>query len=188
MRAYCVFPQLQMAQTYQNSDGSPAGCSPSADIIGTTMTYTAGSTAGTLQSVTVFFNIHTDGGGAQRDGFIRITCVKGGPTRDFRYTTVGDTGHSSQYEIDTTADCYASAPPAPPAPPSSPEYVCNNATCEKIRPPGRGIPGDVCERTCINPNSKFVCVENACVLSSDPDRGVDWATCEKFCGSVITEK
>ena len=103
-----------MAQTYKNADGSLGGCYPAADVIGTTLAYTAGSGPNTVASVTVFFNIHTDGGGAQRDGFIKVTCVAGGPKSNFVYTTVGDTGHSSQYEIDTTADCSAAgAGPSP---------------------------------------------------------------------------
>jgi hypothetical protein len=96
-----------MAQTYKNTDGTVGGCFPAADVLGTTLTYTAGSAPNTVASVTVFFNIHTDGGGAQRDGFIKITCLAGGPKSGFTYSTVGDTGHSSQYEIDTTADCAA---------------------------------------------------------------------------------
>ena len=40
--------------------------------------------------------------------------MAGGPKSNFVYTTVGDTGHSSQYEIDTTADCSAAgADPSP---------------------------------------------------------------------------
>jgi hypothetical protein len=177
-----------MAQTYQNTDGTPGGCYPAADVRGTTLTYTAGSAPNTLASVTVFFNIHTDGGGAQRDGFVKIKCVPGGPTSDFRYTTVGDTGHSSQYEIDTVADCSRSGggPPQPPGPPppSSPTFDCLNGTCVSAFPPGSGVPKDVCERICIKPDTKYLCKGDVCVPSSDPTRGVDRETCEAVCVPV----
>jgi len=123
---------VAMAQTYQDASGNPTGCYPAADVQGSTLAYTAGGNG--LQSVTIDFNVHTDSGGTQRDGFIKITCAAGGPTSNFQYTTVGDQGHQSQYEIDTTADCSNSginpgppgpappgpAPPGPPPPPAPP--------------------------------------------------------------------
>lgn len=106
---------VAMAQTYVDASGNPAGCYPAADVQGTTLTYSAGTAAGTLASVTVNFNVHTDAGGTQRDGFIRITCVTGGRTSNYQYTTVGDQGHESQYEIDSTADCSAAGGGASPS-------------------------------------------------------------------------
>eukprot|EP00035_Acanthoeca_spectabilis_P020364 m.432495 g.432495 ORF g.432495 m.432495 type:complete len:282 (+) comp17443_c0_seq1:45-890(+) len=100
---------IAMAQTYQDAQGNPAGCYPAADVVGSTLAYTAGNGGTGVASVTIDFNVHTDAGGTQRDGFVKITCVKGGPTSGFAYTTVGDTGHQSQYEIDTTADCEAAS-------------------------------------------------------------------------------
>ena len=167
-----------MAQTFMSSDGSPQGCFPAADVIGTTLTFTAGSAPNTVASVTVFFNIHTDGGGSQRDGFIKITCKDGGPTSNFVYTTVGDTGHSSQYEIDTTADCSKSGISPSPPPPSN-SFACLNGTC--VDAPGSGVPKDVCDRICLKPDAKYVCDHDKCVPSPDPSRGVDEATCEAIC-------
>jgi hypothetical protein len=95
----------QMAQVYKNADGTAAGCYAAADVTGSVLTYS--SVLGTLASVSITFGAHTDGGGTQRDGFITVTCVNGGPTSNFVFTTVGDTGHASQYEIDTVADCSA---------------------------------------------------------------------------------
>ena len=170
-----------MAQTYQNADGTPATCFPAADVIGTTLTYTRTAGTNTLASVTVFFNIHTDEGGAQRDAFITIKCVSGGPTSDFRYTTVGDTGHNSQYEIHTVADCSKSGG----GPPLT--FSCLDGTCVSSFPPGSGVPKDVCDRICIKPDTKYVCKSDVCVPSLDPTRGVDKETCEAFCAPTNFE-
>ena len=167
----------QMAQTYQNADGSPAGCYPAADVIGTTLTFTAGSTPNTLASVTVFFNIHTDGGGAQRDGFIRITCQTGGPTSNFAYTTVGDTGHSSQYEVDTTADCERSGLTPPPPPPPPPQgYACLDGTCMMVENV-TGVPLNVCQEMCLQ---KYMCVKGMCVINNC-SKGVPLPVCKDVC-------
>jgi hypothetical protein len=76
------------------------GCHPAVDVQGSTLAYSMNSASDTLASVTVDFNVHTDQGGSQRAGFIKIKCVDGGPTSNFRYTTIGDEGHVSTYEID----------------------------------------------------------------------------------------
>ena len=176
--------QHQVAQTITNS-GSPDGCYPAADVTGTTLTYTSGSAPSTLASVTVFFGVHTDGGGTQRDAFVRIRCVAGGPTSAFQYATIGDQGHQSQYEISTVADCTKSGiGPSPPPPPPSETFVCVNGTCVAAAPPGSGVPKDVCDRICLNPDSKYVCKEGVCVPSTDPTRGVDKKECEAVCVPV----
>lgn len=94
-----------MAQTYQTAAGAPAGCYPAADLQGTTLTYTSKFGGIAIGSLSVNFETHTDRSGTQRDGFIRITCDVTNPTSGFVYTTVGDEGHASQYEIDVAADC-----------------------------------------------------------------------------------
>eukprot|EP00037_Helgoeca_nana_P025415 m.278099 g.278099 ORF g.278099 m.278099 type:complete len:315 (+) comp26939_c0_seq5:82-1026(+) len=118
---------VAMAQTYQDPSGNPAGCYPAADVQGTTLSYSMNGAV--LASVTVNFAVHTDSGGTQRDGFIKITCQSGGPTSNFAYTTVGDAGHASQYEIDVVADCSGGGGPPPPPPPPGPA------------PPGPAPPG-----------------------------------------------
>ena len=166
-----------MAQTYLNTDGTPGGCYPAADVIGTTLTYTAGSAPNTLASVTVFFNIHTDGGGAQRDGFIRITCQTGGPTSNFVYTAVGDTGHSSQYEIDTTADCERSGLTPPPPPPPPPQgYACLDGACMMVENI-IGVPLNVCQEMCLH---KYVCVNSTCV-PYNCSKGAPLPVCNEVC-------
>jgi hypothetical protein len=166
-----------MAQTYLNTDGTVGGCFPAADVIGTTLTFTAGSTPNTLAAVTVFFNIHTDGGGAQRDGFIRITCKTGGPTSNFVYTTVGDTGHSSQYEVDTTADCERSGLTPPPPPPPPPQgYACLDGTCMMVEDV-IGVPLNVCQEMCLH---KYVCVNNTCV-PYNCSKGAPLPVCKDVC-------
>jgi hypothetical protein len=179
----------QMAQTYQNADGSPAGCYPAADVIGTTMTYTGGSAPNTLASVTVFFNTinissteeeFNDDGGAQRvnetDGFIKITCLTGGPTSNFAYTTVGDTGNSSQ--IDTTADCQRSglSPPPPPPPPPQAGYACLDGACMMVENV-TGVPLNVCQEMCLQ---KYMCVKGMCVINNC-SKGVPLPVCKDVC-------
>lgn len=72
-----------MAQVYTQA-GRPAGCYAVADVNGATLTYTAQPDGTGVASVTIDFNVHTDSGGNQRDGFIKVTCVSGGPTDNFR--------------------------------------------------------------------------------------------------------
>ena len=165
-----------MARTFQTSDGSPDGCYPVAVLTGTTLTYTA-APDDSLASVTVFFNVYTNASGWQRDGFMMIECVGDGPTSDFAYSTVGDDGHASQYEIRVMADCS----PNPPSPPKK-EYACDSGECVAVQQPNKGIPKVVCDSICIKPDAKYACQRDTCVPTSDPTRGVDKATCEKFCG------
>jgi hypothetical protein len=136
----------------------------------------------TLASVTVNFNVHTDHGGTQRDGFVKITCVAGGPTSNFRYTTVGDNGHASQYEIDTTADCSGGAP-APPGPPSPGKvgYWCvGNTTCLYGPQPDPSYKGGTeAECTAICHPPMYECKDNQCVAS---ERGGTHEECAAVCG------
>eukprot|EP00038_Savillea_parva_P005006 m.145963 g.145963 ORF g.145963 m.145963 type:complete len:275 (-) comp11637_c1_seq4:50-874(-) len=162
---------VAMAQTFQNN-GQPSGCYPAADVAGTKMYYTRGETAGSLASVTVVFGVHTDGTGTQRDGFITIKCVKGGPTDNFQYSTIGDEGHQSVYEIDTAADCEHSGD-------DDELYVCKGGDCVQA-PTGKGVSKAICESACIGP-SKYVCVDGQCVPSND-SRGVDKTDCQQLCG------
>lgn len=131
-----------MAQTYQDALGNPAGCYPVGDVMGSTLSYTAGPSGKGVASVTVDFSVNTDPGGTQRDGFIKIACVPGGPTSNFAYSTVGDRGHQSVYEIDVTADCTNSNPGPPP-----PEtlYKCQGKQCI---PAERGGSYTACEQVC----------------------------------------
>jgi len=177
---------VAMAQTYQDASGSPAGCYPAADVQGTTMTFTANADS-SLASVTINFNVHTDAGGTQRDGFVKIQCQPGGPTSDFRYSTVGDQGHPSQYEVDTTADCANSGggPPGPPGPPSPPAgptgYWCvANTTClygPQPNPTYKGGTEDECKAICHPP--AYQCVSDQCVPAAS---GGTLEECKSLCG------
>eukprot|EP00035_Acanthoeca_spectabilis_P009735 m.171838 g.171838 ORF g.171838 m.171838 type:complete len:308 (+) comp14822_c0_seq1:483-1406(+) len=110
---------VAMALVYTQAAGEPAGCYAVADVHGTTLTYTAQPDGTGVASVTINFNVHSDSGGSQRVGFIKVTCVSGGPTDNFGYTTLGDTGHVNIYEVDTTADCTAAGPHPPTATPTA---------------------------------------------------------------------
>jgi hypothetical protein len=171
----CV--ETQMAQTLQKSNGSSDGCYPAASVTGTKLLHTP--VGKDLASVTVSFGVAIDGGGTMRDGFVRIRCVNGGPTSDFRYSTVGDDRTQSRYEIDTLADCTKSG--VDPVPKT---FACLDGACVEVDPPGSGVPKDVCDRICINPDSKYVCINGVCTPSSDPTRGVDRATCDALCVPV----
>ena len=84
----------------------------------------------------------------------------------------------TRYEIDVSADCSKSGVGPSPPPPSG-SYACLNGTC--VPAAGGGVPKDVCDRICLNPDTKFVCERDQCVPSTDPGRGVDKATCEAVC-------
>jgi hypothetical protein len=171
-----------MALTYQNSDGTPAGCYPAADVVGTTLTYSADASApNSLASVTVAFGAHTDGGGVRRDGVVKITCVKGGPTSDFVYTAAplrNPDGH--QYEISTTADCQHSGSTPSPTPPSPPPpsqgYACLSGDCLMVENV-TGVPLDVCQEMCLQ---KYECVHGMCVVNNC-SRGVPLPVCKDVC-------
>jgi hypothetical protein len=163
-----------MAQTYQDPSGNPAGCYPAADVQGSQLSYTM--TGDVIGSVTLNFNVHTDSGGSQRDGFIKIACQSGGPTSNFVYTTVGDAGHPSQYEVDVVADCSGGGPapppppgPAPPGPPGpGPKgYWCvQNVTClygPQPTPKFKGGTEEQCAAICNPP--LYMCKGGQCVQS-----------------------
>jgi hypothetical protein len=161
----CV--ERQMAQTLQKLNGSPDGCNPAASVTSTKLLHT--SVGKDLASVTVSFGVAIDGRGTMRDGFVRIRCVHGGPTSDFRYSTIGDDRTQSRYEINTLADCTKSG--IDPVPKT---FACLDSACVEVDPPGSGVPKDVCDRICINPDSKYVTVHQRrvrAVVGSDPRRG-----------------
>ncbi len=166
---------MQLAQTRQDASGQPAGCYPAADVQGTTLTCTAGSSANTLASVTVNFNVHTDSGGTQRDGFIQITCQAGGPTSNFAYSTIGDQGHQSQYEIDTTADCSNAGGGDGP----QQGYWCMYDNCyQGPKPPIANVTGGPTPEECESACGVYVCANSQCVPG---ERGVNKSLCEAIC-------
>mmetsp|Transcript_103889 Transcript_103889/g.144561 ORF Transcript_103889/g.144561 Transcript_103889/m.144561 type:complete len:281 (+) Transcript_103889:289-1131(+) len=175
---------VAMAQTYQDANGNPKGCFPCADVQGSKLAYTAGF--GGLQSVTVNFNVHTDSGGTQRDGFIKIACQSGGPTSNFQYTTVGDVGHQMQYEIHTTADCTRSGiEPSPPLPPGPPPpsgdigYWCvANTTCLYGPRPNSSYKGGTQEQCKAICSPSYICKDNQCVVA---ERGGSFDECKAMC-------
>jgi hypothetical protein len=167
--SFSLAPPLQMAQTYQDSSGVADGCDAAANVQGTVLTYLMNNNV--LESVSVNFMTHTDSGGVARDGFIMITCVAGGPTSNFEYTTIGDTGHKSQYEVGVTADCSKSGPmpPSPPGPPApgAPGYWCvQNTTClygPQPSPTFKGGTEQQCAAICHPP--LYMCKGGQCVAS-----------------------
>ena len=89
--ACSALPQgLAMVQYYPDKQG----CYPAADLAGTTIAYTAGS-GPTPTSVTLNFAEHSDGAGATRNGYIKITCS----ATEAGFTTIGDSNQGSFYEV-----------------------------------------------------------------------------------------
>merc|ERR1719272_472994 len=78
-------------------------CYPAADLAGSTMAYTAGSTS-MPASVTLNFAEHDDGKDT-RNGYIKVTCS----ATEGAFTTIGDSNQASFYEVDVNAPC-AGAP------------------------------------------------------------------------------
>lgn len=136
-------PLIQMAQAFQIV-GWSAGCHPAANVLGTNVTYTAGSTPNSVASITVSFGQRTDGAGKKRSGHIVIKCVLGGPTIDFQYNTTGADVDESLFRIDTLADCTKShARPAPPLP----GFMCSGVS-GMFKPTQGGVDLATCEANC----------------------------------------
>ena len=83
-------------------------------------------------------------------------------------------GGSTRNTTDPTCGGQCPSPPPP-----SNAYACLNGKC--VESPGSGVPKDICDRVCVNPDAKYVCNNDKCVLSLNPTRGVDKATCEATC-------
>eukprot|EP00041_Stephanoeca_diplocostata_P001702 m.21060 g.21060 ORF g.21060 m.21060 type:complete len:134 (-) comp12290_c0_seq2:172-573(-) len=124
---------------------------------------------GAITSVTVSFGIHIDGSGNQRDAFIQVKCDPDA-TQPYKYSTIGDQGHPSQYEIDVTAPCDSSEPP-------SPSYTCWNNTCVGSLV---GVPINDCQAACKEPVPiTYICKDGkTCVPSSN---GGTLEQCQAVC-------
>lgn len=96
---------LAMVQYYPDKQS----CYPAADLAGTTIAYTAGSSGSTPASITLNFAEHDDGSDT-RNGYIKITCDQSVNSPSF--TTIGDSNQASFYEVDTKAKCAGASAPS----------------------------------------------------------------------------
>jgi hypothetical protein len=81
--------------------------------------------------------------------------------------------NSSCVTINTTSDVYLFENV------TSDMFACLSGTC--VAAADGGVPKDVCERICLNPDAKYVCVHGKCEVSTDPNKGVDRSSCEAIC-------
>eukprot|EP00035_Acanthoeca_spectabilis_P031703 m.15403 g.15403 ORF g.15403 m.15403 type:complete len:301 (-) comp4906_c0_seq2:204-1106(-) len=103
-------PQVAMASVWGN--GTLDECEPVAIVKDTQLQYSI-LPDGNIHTLFLGFNVYTDWRGNQFSAFFQIDCFKGGPTSKFTYTSIGDEGHQSIFQINTQADCTATAAPTP---------------------------------------------------------------------------
>eukprot|EP00035_Acanthoeca_spectabilis_P031702 m.15397 g.15397 ORF g.15397 m.15397 type:complete len:330 (-) comp4906_c0_seq1:204-1193(-) len=101
---------VAMASVWGN--GTLDECEPVAIVKDTQLQYSI-LPDGNIHTLFLGFNVYTDWRGNQFSAFFQIDCFKGGPTSKFTYTSIGDEGHQSIFQINTQADCTATAAPTP---------------------------------------------------------------------------